>query len=62
MFIHNFKYSSKYAPKLAASIDIIGKYINVEFTKKRHLEPVLPWIKGMKVDVRNAIIMTWSQG
>lgn len=60
VFIHNFKYTSKYAPKLAANIDLGGKNINVEFIKKRHLDPVLPWIKGMKVDTRNSIIMTWS--
>ena len=62
VFIHNFKYTSKYAPKLAASIDLVGKYISVDFGKWRHLDPVLPWVKGMKVDVRNSIIMTWSQG
>ena len=62
VFIHNFKYSSKYKPKQAARIDEECKYISVEFVKRRDLEPVLPWAKGMKVDVRNSIIMTWSQG
>lgn len=50
VFIHNFKYSGKYNPKLAASIDFTGKYIQIEFLKKRLLEPIVPWIKGMKID------------
>jgi len=62
IFIHNFSYKSKYKAKLAATIDAAGKYISVELVKKRLLEPTVPWIKGMKVDVRNSIIMTWSQG
>ena len=62
VFIFNFKYQSKYNPKLAATIDVAGKYIGIEFLKKRLLEPILPWVKGMKVDIRNSIIMTWSQG
>ena len=53
---------SKYNPKLAATIDTEGKYIGIEFLKKRELDPTLLWVKGMKVDVRNSIIMTWSQG
>ena len=51
VYIHNFKYSGKYEdPKLAATIDIQGKHIKVDFVKKRLLEPSLFWIKGMKVD------------
>ena len=62
LYIHNFRYTSKYNPKLAASIDKEGKYIKVEFIKKRLLEPIVPWIKGMKIDQKNGIIITWSQG
>ena len=62
VFIFNFKYVSKYNPKLAATIDTEGKYIGIEFLKMRPLDPSLLWVKGMKVDVRNSIIMTWSQG
>ena len=61
-FIHNFRYNSKYKPKLAAAYDDKGKYINIEFIKKRLLEPIVPWIKGMKIDQKNGIIITWSQG
>ena len=62
VYIHNFKYTSKYKPKQAARIDSVGKYISIDFGKWRALEPNLPWVKGMRVDVRNSIIMTWSQG
>ena len=34
----------------------------MEFLKKRLLEPIVPWIKGMKIDEKNGIIITWSQG
>ena len=52
VFIHNFKYTGKYDAKLAATIDKEGKNISLEFPKKqkRLLEPIVPWIKGMKVD------------
>jgi len=50
VFIHNFRYSGKYNPKLASTIDFTGKYIEIEFLKKRLLEPIVPWIKGMKID------------
>ena len=64
VFIHNFKYTGKYDAKLAATIDKEGKNISLEFPKKqkRLLEPIVPWIKGMKVDQKSGIIITWSQG
>ena len=60
VYIHNFRYTGKYDPKLAATIDFTGKYIQIEFIKKRWLEPILPWIKGMKIDQKSGIIITWS--
>ena len=62
VWIHNFKYIGKYDPKLAAGIDFYGKNIQIDIGKRRLLEPINPWIKGMKVDQNSGIIITWSQG
>ena len=47
---------------MASTIDFTGKYIKIEFLKKRLLEPIVAWIKGMKIDSKSGIIITWSQG
>ena len=62
VYIHNFKYTSKYEPKVAASYDKKGRFITIEWVKKRLLEPIVPWIKGMKIDEKSGLIITWSQG
>ena len=62
VFIHNLKYTSKYKPKTAAQIDTTGQYIKIELTRRFPVEKMLPWVKGMNVDLKNGIIISWSQG
>ena len=62
VFIYKFNYEGLYNPKLASQIDPTGKHISISLTHKQPLEKMLPWVKGMNVDVKNGVIITWSMG
>jgi WD40 repeat protein len=61
VFVFRFNYQSKYKPMLAVQIDQEGKHIKVSLEDKRPLEKMCIWVKGLKVDEKNEIIMSWNQ-
>jgi hypothetical protein len=59
-FIFDFVYKGKYKPKLAAQI---GQWqqIKIDLLNKQMLINSFPWVKGMRIDEKNKIIITWTQ-
>lgn len=62
VFIFDVKYVSKYAPLLAAQIDQEGRHISVRLENSMPLEKMCIWVKGLVVDAKNEIIVSWNQG
>lgn len=62
VFVFKFNYQSKYQPILAVQIDQEGKHIKVSLENKTPLEKMCIWVKGLKVDEKNEIIISWNQG
>lgn len=60
VFIFTFNYQGKYAPLLAAQIDQEGRHISVKLENKAPLEKMCIWVKGLKVDAKNDIIVSWG--
>ena len=60
-FVFKFNYQSKYKPLLAVQIDQEGKHIKLSLENKTPLEKMCIWVKGLKVDEKNEIIITWNQ-
>lgn len=61
MFVFDFKYRGKYEPKLAASIDPKGTYITIDLLNERMIENNQRWMKGLNLDIKNKIIISWNQ-
>jgi len=59
-FVFKFNYQSKYKPLLAVQIDQEGKHIKLSLENKTPLEKMCIWVKGLKVDQKNEIIITWN--
>ena len=47
---------------LAVQIDQEGKHIKCTLEDKVPLEKMCIWVKGLKIDVKNEIIIHWNQG
>lgn len=62
VFIFDFRYISKYAPLLSAQIDQEGRHITVKLENKMPLEKMCIWVKGLAVDAKNDIVVSWNQG
>ena len=61
--IFEFVYKSKYSPKRSAQIDAAGNYVEISLTyPPKAAAKSLAWIKGLNVDQKNGIIISWSQG
>lgn len=61
VFIFDFNYQGKYLPALATQIDKEGKHITVSLENKRPLEKMCIWVKGLRIDVKNSIIVSWNE-
>jgi len=61
VFVFDFKYRGKYEPKLAASIDPKGRYIEIDLLNERLIENNQKWMKGLNLDIKNKIIISWNQ-
>ena len=61
VFVFHFNYQGKYAPLLAAQIDQEGRHISVKLENQTRLEKMCIWVKGLKVDAKNDIIVSWNQ-
>jgi hypothetical protein len=59
-FMFDFVYQGKYNPKLAAQIGQ-WQHIKIELHNKQPIRRFFPWVKGMRVDEQNKIIITWTQ-
>lgn len=57
--IFDFVYKGKYKPKLAAQLGQ-WQHIKIELHNKQQLRKSFPWVKGMRVDEQNKIIITWT--
>jgi hypothetical protein len=65
-----FNYQGKYLPALATQIDKEGKHITVSLGNKRTIEHLpdkatsldeaFRWVKGLRIDVKNSIIISWN--
>lgn len=60
MFVFDFKYKGKYDPKLAASIDPKGGYIELDLLNERLIDGNQKWMKGLNLDIKNKIIISWN--
>jgi len=60
VFIFKFNYQSKYKPLLAVQIDQEGKHIRISLENKILLDKSSIWVKGLKVDEKNEIIIHWN--
>lgn len=60
-FINNLKVESKYEPKQAMMLDPDGHTICLEMTRLLQLPQMTEWVKGLKVDTLNSLIMAWDQ-
>ena len=70
VFIFDFNYQGKYLPALATQIDKEGKHITVSLGNKRTIEHLpdkatsldeaFRWVKGLRIDVKNSIIISWN--
>lgn len=61
VFVFDFNYRGKYEPKLAASIDPKGTYITIDLLNERTIESNQRWMKGLAIDHKNKIIISWNQ-
>ena len=61
IFIFDFAYKGKYDPHHAAAIDPEGKSIEIQLKNKQPMEKMLMWAKGLKVDLKHELIISWSQ-
>ena len=63
MAIFDFIYDGKYSPKRAAQIDSQGNYIDIKLSDyPKPAVKSLGWCRGLNVDQKNGIIISWSQG
>ena len=60
IFIFDFAYKGKYDPHHAATIDPEGKSIEIALKNRQPMEKMLKWAKGLKVDVKHDLIISWS--
>ena len=68
--IMDLVYKSNHKPALDAKIDPMGRHIDVGFANAKLIETsmkgkvgsekILDWVKGMRVDTANDVIMSWS--
>jgi len=61
VFLFDFDYKGKYDPHHAAIIDPEGKSIDIALKGKLPMERMVLWAKGLKVDARNGVVVSWSQ-
>lgn len=59
-FSFEFHYKGKYLPAQAAVLDPEGKTIEIELRKKEGLQGMQLWLKGLKVDRKNEVIISWN--
>ena len=64
VFIVDFSYKSKYTPKIAAGIDKKGEHIDIslDLVAPISVASTLIWCKGLNIDHKNGVIISWSQG
>jgi WD40 repeat protein len=60
-FIFDFDYRGKYDPQHAAVIDPEGKSIQIGLKNKLPLERMHVWAKGLRVELPENLVVTWSQ-
>lgn len=60
VFIFHFDYKGKYSPHLAAQVDPKGAYIKIQLLNKQPVSDMLEWCKGLRVDTRSNIIISWD--
>ena len=60
IFLFDFAYKGKYDPHHAAIIDPEGQSIEIAIKNKQPMEKMLMWAKGLKIDVKNDLIVSWS--
>jgi hypothetical protein len=60
IFIFDFAYKGKYDPQHAAIIDPEGKSIEIQLKNKQPMEKMLMWAKGLNIDIKHDIIVSWS--
>jgi hypothetical protein len=60
VFIFNFNYQGKYPPRLAAQVDMKGTYIKISLLNPQPVEKMLQWCKGLKVDAKSGLIISWN--
>lgn len=61
--VHVFKfgYHGKYNPKLASQVDPRGRYIDIELVQGRTVDRTHEWTRGLKVDSKNDLIISWDK-
>ncbi len=60
VFLFNFQYTGNYKPILAAKVDIHGNHIKINLVNQRPVEKMLEWCKGLKLDAKSHIIISWN--
>lgn len=60
VFIFKFDYKGKYPPRLAAQVDMKGTYIKLNLLNQTPVEKMLEWCKGLKLDTKSGLIISWN--
>ena len=60
-FINNIKIMSKYEPKQSMMLDPDGKNMTFEMTRASQLINMTEWVKGLKIDTVNNLIIAWDE-
>lgn len=61
VYVFNVKVDMKYSPSLALNLDPMGRLIKIDFEDPFHLHEDIKWVKGLKKDEKNKILIAWSQ-
>ena len=59
-FLFEFYYKGKYEPAQAAVLDPEGRTIQIELKNKQALGGMQLWLKGLKIDRKNEVIISWN--
>lgn len=60
-YINNIVIESKYEPKQAMMLDPDGRNISFKLERVLQLPMMDEWVKGLKIDVANNLIVAWDQ-
>jgi hypothetical protein len=59
-YINNIHITSKYEPKQSIMLDPDGRNISFKLERVAQLPMMDEWVKGLKLDVPNNLIIAWD--